>query len=309
LLVLEAYFDGHSWDYAADNYEGPMVEFGPDTLHTIMSITKAFTSALVGIAIQEGFIANEQARVFEFFPQYQQLNDERKGNMTLEHLLTMTSGLEWNEVDLSYSDLENDLIQLFIVEDPVAYMLDKPLLHEPGTHWCYSGGDVNLLGEVIQQATGMTMDLYASQRLMEPLGITDYEWDFINPDLVHASGNLMLRPRDMAKFGYLMLNDGVWQGKQIVPPAWVDKTKRPYIATPWPEEGEQYGYQWWIKSYPNNGGYIEALHRTGWGGQAILVFDELEMVVAFPGGNYVANSPNHEIITQCILPAAVGGAG
>lgn len=302
-LVFEQYFDGHVWDYAAERFEGPVVTFDRDTMHTIMSVTKAFTSALVGIAINEGFIANEREKLFDFFPEYAQLTDEEKETITLEHLLTMTSGLEWNEVEYSYSEIENDLIQLFIQEDPVAYILAKPLVHEPGTYWYYSGGDVNLLGEVIQQSNGQRMDKFAEERLFAPLGITSYQWDFINPDLVHASGNLMLRPRDMAKFGLLILNDGVWQEERILSSDWLDKTKSPYIATPWPDQGEQYGYQWWLKRYPYGDGEITALHRTGWGGQAIAIFDDLDMVVVFTGGNYVDASPHNEIIERYILPA------
>ena len=306
-LVFEEYFEGHVWDYAAERFEGPFVTFDRDTRHTIMSVTKAFTSALVGIAIDEGFIADEGEKLFEFFPEYAQLTDEEKEMITLEHLLTMTSGLEWNEADYSYSEIENDLIQLFVQEDPVGYILAKPLIHEPGSYWYYSGGDVNLLGEVIQQSTGERMDEFAEERLFAPLGITSYEWDFINPDLVHASGSLMLRPRDMAKFGYLILNDGVWKGEQVVSSNWLDKTKTAYIATPWPEHGEQYGYQWWLKRFPYDGDEITALHRTGWGGQAIAIFDDLDMVVVFTGGNYVDASPNNEIIERYILPAVKDG--
>lgn len=306
-LVFEEYFDGHIWEYAAERYEGPMATFDRDTQHTIMSVTKAFTSALIGIAIEEGFIEDEHELLFDFFPGYAQLADERKGTITLEHLLTMSSGLEWNEAGTSYSDIENDLIQLFVVEDPVAYILAKPLLHEPGTHWNYSGGDVNLLGEIIRQSTGQRMDEYAEERLFEPLGISSYEWDFINPDFVHASGSLMLRPRDMAKFAYLILNDGTWQGEQIIPSEWMNKTKTGYIDTPWPEHGEQYGYQWWLKRYPYRDGQVTALHRTGWGGQDVAIFDELDMVVIFTGGNYVDASPNNEIIERHILPAVKDG--
>lgn len=302
-LVFEEYWDGHAWQYDADGFEGPMVAFDQESRHTIMSITKAFTSALIGLAIDEGAIPDEQTPVFDFFPQYDDLQTPEKQAITLEHLLTMTSGLEWNEAEYTYSEVENDLIQLFIVEDPVEYILAKPLTHRPGSYWYYSGGDVNLLGEVIQEATGQRMDEYAIEHLFALLGITSYEWDFINPDTVHASGNLMLRPRDMAKFGALLLNEGTWQGEQIIPAEWIAKTKIPYITTPWPDQGEYYGYQWWLKEYRYGDQVTTALHRTGWGGQAIAVFDELDMVVVFTGGNYEDPSPHNEILMRHILPA------
>jgi len=302
-LVFEEYFGGYEWVYESDRFQGPYKEFDQDSLHTIMSVTKAFTSALVGITVAQGFIANEHEKVFDYFPEYAHLRDERKNDITLEHLLTMTSGLEWNEWEYSLSDTRNDLIQLFIVNDPIAYILAKPVVHQPGTYWYYSGGDVNLLGEIIRKATGMRMDDFAAQYLFSPLGITEYEWDFINPDVVHASGNLKLRPRDMAKFGYLILNDGVWQGERILSQAWVDKTKAAYISSPAPDHGERYGYQWWLKTFPYGSGTVEALHRSGWGGQAIYLFPSLDMVIVFTGGNYVGEIPNNEIITRHILPA------
>jgi CubicO group peptidase (beta-lactamase class C family) len=303
-LVFEEYFGGYEWVYDSDRFQGPYKEFDRDSLHTIMSVTKAFTSALVGIAVDQGFIANEHEKVFDYFPEYAHLRDEPKNDITLEHLLTMTSGLEWNEWEYSLSDTRNDLIQLFIVNDPMAYILAKPVVHQPGTYWYYSGGDVNLLGETIRKATGMRMDDFAAQYLFSPLGITEYEWDFINPNVVHASGNLKLHPRGMAKFGYLILNDDVWQGERILSQAWVDKTKTAYISSPAPDHGERYGYQWWLKTFPYGSGTVEALHRSGWGGQAIYLFPSLDMVVVFTDGNYVGEIPNNEIITRYILPAA-----
>jgi CubicO group peptidase (beta-lactamase class C family) len=122
--------------------------------------------------------------------------------------------------------------------------------------------------------------------------------------VVHASGNLKLRPRNVAKFGYLILNDGVWQGERILSQAWVDKTKTAYISSPAPDHGERYGYHWWLKTFPYGSGTVEALHRSGWGGQAIYLLPSLDMMIVFTGGNYVGEIPNNEIITRYILPAA-----
>ncbi|MCP4542198.1 MAG: serine hydrolase [Chloroflexi bacterium] len=299
-LAFEEYFDGHTFAYNDDQHRGELVDFDMDTTHNLASVTKSFTSALVGIAIDRGFIQGVDEKIFAFFPDYANLNDERKDEITLEHLLTMTSGLEWNEMELAYSDINNDLIQLFRVSDPIEYILAKPIISEPSTEWYYNGGNTNLLGKVIREATGQRMDDFAAEYLFAPLGITDYEWDHINLDMIHASGNLKLRPRDMAKFGYLFLSGGVWNGEQIISQEWVETSTKEHISTPW---GDGYGYQWWLKTYHYGSALVDSFYAVGWGGQRIIVFPSLDMVLVFTGGNYVDQEPVDEIITRYILPA------
>ena len=302
-LVLEEYFPGHVWSYNAEHFEGPYAEFDRDTPHTIMSVTKAFTSAAVGIAVEQGAIGSEQDPVFDYFPAYEELRTAEKEALTIEHLLTMSSGLQWNEWEYPLSDARNDLIQLWIVDDPVGYILSKPLAHEPGSSWYYSGGDVILLSEIIQEATGQRFDQYANEQLLAPLGISDYEWDFIDEDTVHASGDLMLRPRDMAKLGYLLLNNGRWQGEQILSEEWVEKTTAAYIDSPGTDQGRQYGYQWWHMTFPGPNSPVKALHRSGWGGQELYLFPDLDMLVAMTGGSYEDQPPTNDIIANHIIPA------
>lgn len=299
-LVFETYFSGYTWDYNGDQYRGERVDFNRDTIHNLASVTKSFTSALIGIAIDKGFIQGVDERVCDFFPRYANLCDEGKKRITLEHLLTMTSGLEWNGMEVPLSDTHNDLIQLFLVSDPIGYILAKPIVSEPGTNWYYSGGDTNLLGEVIREATGLRMDDFAAQHLFAPLGITEYKWDHINPDMIHASGNLELRPRDMAKLGYLYLNGGVWNGARVISEEWIETSTKKHASTP---GGEGYGYQWWRKTYRSGGASVDAFYAAGWGGQRITVFPSRGMVMVFTGGNYVGQEPVDEIITRYILPA------
>jgi CubicO group peptidase (beta-lactamase class C family) len=300
-LVFEEYFDGYAFDYDSDAYRGKFTEFDADTTHNLASVTKSFTSALVGIAIDQGLIEGVDERVFAFFPEYASLNDEKKDAITLYHLLTMTSGLEWNEMALSYGDARNDLIQLFIVSDPKEYILSKPVVSEPGVEWYYNGGGTNLLGEIIRKASGLRIDHFAQKHLFAPLGITDYEWDYINSDMVHASGNLRLRPRDMAKFGYLFLNRGVWRGERIISQEWVEESTKGHM--PLSGTGE-YGYQWWLKTYRLGSISVDSFYATGWGGQKVIVFPSLDMVVVFTGGNYAGREPVDEVIVvRYILPA------
>ena len=307
-LVFEEYFNGYTFNYSGDQFRGEYTEFGIDTIHNLASVTKAFTSALIGIAIDHGFIQSVHEKVFTYFPEYSHLSDENKDKITIEHLLTMTSGLEWNEWDVPLTDYEkNDLIQLFVVEDPIEYILAKPVVAEAGTKWYYSGGDANLLGEIIRRATGLRIDDFAEKYLFNPLGITDYEWKFINPDIVYTSGDSKLRPRDMAKFGYLYLNNGIWNGNRTISKEWVEASTENYISIPVPFAaemyGESYGYQWWLRTDYDNSKPYQSFLRTGWGGQRISVYPEVNMVVILTGGNYATAEPVNEIITRYILPA------
>jgi CubicO group peptidase (beta-lactamase class C family) len=232
----------------------------------------------------------------------------------------MTSGLEWNELEVWLGDMRHDLIQLFVVPDPLEYILAKPVVAEPGTNWYYNGGGVNLLGEVIRKASGLRIDEFSEKYLFKPLGIKEYEWDHIKPDIIHASGNLKLRPRDMAKFGYLFLNGGTWKGEKIIPAEWIQKSTKASISIPWdslaeilgdeyvdvPEtEGDRYGYLWWLKTYHVDSQSINSYAATGWGGQRIIVFPALNMVVVFTGGNYAEPDLVDEIVTCHILPAVL----
>lgn len=309
-LVLEEYFDGYSFDFWSDEFQGDFMEFGIDTPHNQASVTKVYTSALIGIAIEQGFLKGVDQKVFDYFPEYTLLNDEAKRRITLEHLLTMTSGLDWNQGDLPITDERNDIIQVHIAQDPVTYILDKSMVVEPGVRWYYSEADVNLLGEVIQNASGLRLDDFAQQYLFEPLGFTGAEWKLINPDFVWASGDLKIRPRDMAKMGYLYLKGGMWNGKRILSEGWIQQSTEAYIDVPnsymaehW---GDRYGYHWWLRTFQTDSGKVNALLRSGWGGQAIYVFPDLDLVVVFTGGNYAADNYMqriNEIVSRQILPS------
>lgn len=303
-LVFERYFEGHKFAYNEKLFLGEPVRFDASTVHNTMSITKAVTAATVGIAIDQGLISSERLAVWSFFPEYAHLFDERKRKITIHHLLSMSSGLQWNEWEVSLASTENDLIQLFIVADPIGYILAKPSTQEPGSHWCYSGGDVNLLGAVFQRATGRRIDAFSAQYLFAPLGISVFQWSYLKPDLLYASGELYLRPRDLAKFGYLFIHDGVWNGKRVISSEWIAKTLSPHISTAGrSKDGEDFGYQWWLKSFSWENRPIRAYIRSGWGGQAIILFPEIDMLVVFTGGNYVDPDPVLDLVREYLLPA------
>jgi CubicO group peptidase (beta-lactamase class C family) len=163
---------------------------------------------------------------------------------------------------------------------------------------------VNLLGEVLEGRVGEPVDIYASEHLFAPLGITEYEWRHLSPEVVYTSGELYLRPRDLAKFGYLFLNDGVWNGTRVLSSEWVDATIATHTSTRGiAADGGGYGYQWFTTTYPHDGGTIAAIQRTGWGGQAIVVIPDLDMMVVLTGGDYTLQTRFDDLITDYVLPA------
>ena len=299
-LVFEQYFPGYKFYYQAENFKGEYTNFTSHTIHNLASVTKSITSLLIGIAHDHGYIDSVETKMFNYFPEYASLNDSVKNQITLWHLLTMTSGLQWNEQDIFYSNIKNDIIQLFMVPDPVQFILSKPAIDHPGTKFNYNGGNTNLLGEIIQKTSGLMVDAFAKKHLFEPLGITLYEWVRINPDMVYTSGDLKLRPRDMAKIGFLILNKGVWKSKQIISSEWVVESTRPYVHF---NTREGYGYQWWIKDYALGNVSVHSIAAMGWGGQNIIILPGMEAVVVVTAGNYATRSPNDEIIYRYILPS------
>ena len=310
VLVFEQYFPGYAWGWEADQFQGEFTEFDSETLHSIMSVSKVFTSTLAGIAVEQGFISDLHQPMLSYFPEHSNLSDHQKNDITLEHLLTMTSGLEWNglEIPISTRDPRSDIYQMHLSADPVAYVLTKPLTAAPGSQWYYSNGDVTLLGEVIRVTSDLSLGQFAEQYLFAPLDITDYRWRTIgDTDVIAAGGGLELRPRDMAKLGLLYLNSGVWNGEQIISAEWIEESvsNQATVQFDWLADffGEGYGYYWWLPSLQTESGEYASFISTGWGGQRIYIFPELDMVVVMTGGNFVGVDPVREIIEKYILPS------
>ena len=240
-----------------------------DTKHNIFSCTKSVVSALIGIAIDEGYIEGVDQPLLDFFPDLSAANlSGGKQAMTLEHLLTMTTGLECRD---SYLYDWDGLRLMMASDDWVQYMLDLPMIQAPGTRFEYCNGASFLLSAIIQETTGMPAINFAAEHLFTPLGIQEVGWDS-NPQGINLGyGEMEMQPRDMAKIGYLYLNKGLWDGEQIVSTQWVEASTRQHIPATL-QEG--YGYQWWV----DDSGIYMAL---GYGGQYIVVVPEKELVVVF----------------------------
>jgi CubicO group peptidase (beta-lactamase class C family) len=292
-LVFEEYFSGHDFD-------GNFTEFDRNTRHFLASVTKSFTSALVGLAIDHGFIQKVDEKVFSFFPQYSTLIDSQKNNITLKHLLTMTAGLQWDEWSYPYTDPRNDHVSMNRSNDPIKFVLERPLDVAPGTKFVYNSGLSITLGGVIERASELRVNKFVERYLYSPLGITEYYWWHYPNGTFQTGGGLYMLPRDMAKFGLLYLNGGIWNGNQIISNDWIEASTTEHIST-----GSQwgYGFKWWLRTYHANSREYASFAARGWGGQYIIVFPSLEMVVVFTGGNYSTPEPADEILTRFILPA------
>jgi CubicO group peptidase (beta-lactamase class C family) len=261
---------------------------GQDDPHVLYSCTKSFVSALVGIAIAQGAIKGVDQPVLSFFPGRTFAQDDaRKQAMTLDNLLTMTSGLDWPEGDPA-------IFQLMRSTDWVQFMLDKPMVEEPGQHFNYCSGCSFILSAIVQGTTGTSTLDFAKTNLFGPLGIVNPRWETGSGGIANGGWGLWLTSRDMAKLGYLYLNGGVWDGRQVVPAEWVKTSVQKHVTT---GERLDYGYQWWV--YPA----LDAYTARGRGGQLIFVVPRLDMVIVFTA-NMDSDQALLDIIEKYIVPAA-----
>jgi CubicO group peptidase (beta-lactamase class C family) len=263
----------------------------------------------IGIAIEKGFIENVNQSIFEYLPNHQHLKSFAKEKITIEHVLTMTSGLQWKEWGVPLSSINNDQIGIWFWEDgPMNYVLGREVVAEPGTRFNYSGGDIQILVEILRNATGMNLKEFSGKYLFEPMGITSYDWWLIFPSgEIQGAGGLKLTPREMIKIGAMMLNKGVWNGNGIITEDWVSRCADPYpgntgIRIPGEDAGKTaYAYTWWTNRISYKGGRTPCYFALGWGGQKILVLPDLDMVLAFTGANYTSKVHQFEIIEEYIL--------
>ncbi len=242
--------------------------------HRINSATKAVTATLIAIAQRDGLLDSLDRRVLEFFPARTVANlDDRKQAITIRHLLDMTSGLDWKE------RLDDSVPESFLAMEASAdwqqYILDQPMAQPPGTSFEYNSANSHLLSAIVTRLTGRSALDYAKAQLFAPLGITDVFWRR-DPQGISAGGaGLYLQPRDMAKIGYLYLRNGNWDGRQIVPPAWIDAVTHATVDMRLP--GLRYANQFWV--LPDRHVYM----AVGYHRQLIVVMPDLDIVAVTTG--------------------------
>jgi CubicO group peptidase (beta-lactamase class C family) len=315
VLVYEQYFTGD--DQHGSRWVGA-IPHDANTLHNMESITKSVVALLVGIAFDRGLLKSLDAPILSLLPEYADLSTPDKDQITLRHLLSMTSGLDWPERAIPSNDPGNILRYGYVSPDPYRFVLERPIGAPPGTAWNYNGGGVWLLGTILRKVAGQPLDQFAKEALFEPLGIEEWEWaTFPNGD-PGTSGSLQLRPRDLAKIGQLVLDNGVWQGRRIVSADWIKQmTARQSPSRFSFGSWRSYGYLWWQgRSSIDNQEEIDWVGAVGRGGQRLYVVPTLRLVVAVTAGLYLeskggAPSPRENLagdtaLNSFVLPAALG---
>lgn len=290
-LVFENYFNGYN----------------DQRLNYCYSVSKSITSALIGIAMDEGHLASLDDKLLDYFPEYPSVanNSDNKRAIDLEHVLTMTAGFRWDEWSYPYGDERNDATVLSRSSDWIKFMLDLPMENAPGNAFRYSSGVTMLLSGILRNETGLSAAQFAQQHLFTPLGIEDYRWDVGPGQLSNTGWGLWLRPLDMAKIGYLFLQGGRYGDQQVVSESWVNLSTRRHLQA---TGSADYGFQWWM---PASGSYLggkvstnDVYYAAGYGGQYIFVIPHLNMVAVVTAGNFTGNSgAGFSLLGEYILPA------
>ncbi|KRR24125.1 serine hydrolase [Bradyrhizobium lablabi] len=303
-LVFDQYFNGPDelWGTA----RGPF-EFDATTKHDMRSVSKSVTSLLVGIAIDRELIKSVDDPILKFFPDYSALKTAGWDNITLRHLLTMTSGMQWDQ-SRPWADPQNDERQLSMDADPFRYVLSKPIVAPPDTVWNYNSGGTDLLGNVIERVSGKSLEAFAREALFAPLGISDWEWMKYRNEHISSAAGLRLRPRDAAKIGQLVLNKGAWGGREIVSAKWIEQSVTPrFQAIGYFGGLFYYGQQWWMGRTLSGDKDVRWIAAQGLGGQRIFIIPELDLVMVTTSGLY--GSPRQgsaalDILANFVIPGA-----
>jgi CubicO group peptidase (beta-lactamase class C family) len=297
-LAFERYFCGRERRWM--EWSAP-VQFSPETKHDIRSISKSVTSLLVGLAVSEERFPPLDSSVVDYFPEYVHLRTAKNARITFRHLLTMSHGQRW-DAGRSWKSQANNERQLLEAKDPYRYVLEQRVASPPGVLFNYSSGATTLLSAALAKAVGRAIDVYAKEKLFEPLGITDVEWlSFIGSAEVAACAGLRLRPRDLAKLGQLVADGGRWNGKQVVPAWWITDSTTPRVNV----EGHgalYYGYHWWLGRSLLNGHDLTWTAGFGAGGQRLFIMPELNLVVVVNAFDPRYSIPI-AILNRFVLPA------
>ena len=285
-LVLEEYFQESAQGITA-----------------IQSVTKSITSALAGIAVDQYNLLADTP-VINFFPELANLDwGDEKESITVQNLLTMSSGLQWNESALPYNDPLNDHNLLNQSDDWIEFILSRPMTSSPGSVFNYNSGLSIVLGEIIKRQTNQSIGQLSISKLFSKMDTEFVSWFTDDSGIFQTGGGLSFLPRDMLKFGLLYQNNGVWNGEQLLSTGWVQQ------STTQQGPNAEYAYHWWLTSFTVNGQVYESFYAWGNGGQFIVVINELPLVIVFTASNFENNlqarENSWELITNYIIPSSV----
>jgi len=292
-LLIEEYFNGSS----------------RDSLHDPRSVGKTFASAMLGIAIHDGFIKSENQTIKDFYALKKFNNySPRKEGITLKSLLTMSSIFDGDDND---SDSPGNEENMYPTPDWAKFTLDLRVdsTKTGGKQWNYFTAGAMLLGDIVNKSVPGGLEKYTDEKLFKPLGITKYQWPYSPQHVPSTAGGLQMRSLDYAKFGQLYKNNGAWNGKQIIPESWVKQSFTKYLTLPKDVVGEgYYGYLFWNKTYTVNNKLYETFYCSGNGGNKIFVFTDVPLVVIVTATAYnrpYAHPQVDKIMQQYILPAVL----
>lgn len=265
-----------------------------DEIHFLASVTKGFVAILTGIAVDKGYIDSLNESMLNYFPKYKATEtDERKHRITIEHLLTMTSGFEWDELTLPFTDPNNDGVKMDQADNLIDESLKLKMDTIPGTKYVYCGPNDIILGEIIKASSGHNIAVFAEDNLFKPLQINEYRWSSSN-GVYHTGGGLWMKSRGMLKIGQLLLNEGEIESTNVVSKNWIDKMFTPYIEIKKPF---YMGYQWRIAKSEEG---LLVYHIPGNGGQLINLVPSLNLVFIITADNRGTKYPLGELVERVL---------
>ncbi|MFP4847020.1 serine hydrolase domain-containing protein [Winogradskyella sp. PE311] len=287
-LVFENYYDG----------------FNAEIPHDLRSASKSISSAIIGIAIDDNIIESVDERLYDYIPEkYQYTRDSLKSKITIKDLLTMSSGIDVNDKasEDTYQDprYSNNWLKT---------VLEASMVNAPGTYADYGSANPFLLGVYLNERLEMPLESYMHEKLFAPLGVKNYINQADDTETIpYFGGGMLLTPRDLLKFGQLYLNNGRWNGKQIISENWVKESVTKHVQLQDVQDKNEYGYFWWHDTYAVNGKSIKCIEARGAGGQFIFIIPELESVVVITTGNFRNRRGNQprDILKKYILPALI----
>lgn len=243
-----------------------------DRIANIQSMTKSFTSILAGIALEKNILDSVNQTLYSIYPELFANHPEKK-DITLRHALTMTTGIDFSN--------DEDTQTLYETEgNSVEFVLSQPREYNPGIVFHYHDGAPQLVSAAVQKRFGKPFSEFANQYLFQPLGITEWQWEAAKDGNTFGAFSLFIKPRDVAKFGQLLIQNGKWNGQQIVDSTWIAEATQSHVNSSL--AGSPYGYYFWI--YPAYGAFV----CDGHGGQRIMVFPEIDLVIVYTAWGYTS---------------------